>query len=50
MIKIDGAGFHNVKIKDIAYIISVLIVIALLVGVFITKDDIFPFSEYKDSF
>lgn len=47
----DNVRFHKAKIKDISYIIiSVLIVIALLVGIFITKDDIFPFSEYKDSF
>lgn len=47
----DRTGSRKQKIKDIAYlVISVLIVIALLVGISITKDDIFPFSEYKDSF
>ena len=47
----DRTGSRKQKIKDTAYlVISVLIVIALLIGICITKDDIFPFSEYKDSF
>ena len=47
----DNIRLHKEKIKDIAYIaVSVLVVIVLLVGIFITKDEILPFSEYKDSF